>query len=230
MLSSLKYDQSSYQQSLYESVSPGLYQIAAPAPTCLGTCSPVDPQIRFQKTGVGACDVAHTVNQESELHNLNRPLSKCSTNQYLPQNMNALGFQGQPSCQATLFQNQNGQNQQNGQQQKGSRCGIQVEDSRLTNPPCTLRGTGWNRWETLCHQPQDKALMRFPTMAWNRQIVKDNHRPCLPRLRNQAPQQQPSGGYDVQPSGPAAYPCMERYTAQQIQHINWRSLEETQAM
>jgi hypothetical protein len=26
--------------------------------------------------------------------------------------------------------------------------------NRLTNPPCTLRGTGWNRWEALPHQPQ----------------------------------------------------------------------------
>jgi hypothetical protein len=26
--------------------------------------------------------------------------------------------------------------------------------NRLTNPPCTLRATGWNRWEPLPHQPQ----------------------------------------------------------------------------
>lgn len=26
--------------------------------------------------------------------------------------------------------------------------------NRLYNPPCTLRGTGWNRWEPLPHQPQ----------------------------------------------------------------------------
>lgn len=25
---------------------------------------------------------------------------------------------------------------------------------RLVNPPCTLRATGWNRWEALPHQPQ----------------------------------------------------------------------------
>ena len=25
---------------------------------------------------------------------------------------------------------------------------------RLTNPPCTLRATGWNRWEALPHNPQ----------------------------------------------------------------------------
>ena len=23
------------------------------------------------------------------------------------------------------------------------------EDTRLSNPPCNLRGTGWNRWEWL---------------------------------------------------------------------------------
>lgn len=26
--------------------------------------------------------------------------------------------------------------------------------NRLSNPPCTLRSTGWNRWEPLPHQPQ----------------------------------------------------------------------------
>lgn len=26
--------------------------------------------------------------------------------------------------------------------------------NRLNNPPCTLRGTGWNRWEALPNQPQ----------------------------------------------------------------------------
>jgi hypothetical protein len=26
--------------------------------------------------------------------------------------------------------------------------------NRLDNPPCTLRGTGWNRWQSLPHQPQ----------------------------------------------------------------------------
>ena len=25
---------------------------------------------------------------------------------------------------------------------------------RLVNPPCTLRATGWNRWQPLPHQPQ----------------------------------------------------------------------------
>jgi hypothetical protein len=26
--------------------------------------------------------------------------------------------------------------------------------NRLTNPPCTLRATGWNRWDSVPHQPQ----------------------------------------------------------------------------
>jgi hypothetical protein len=27
--------------------------------------------------------------------------------------------------------------------------------NRLNNPPCTLRSSGWNRWEPLLHNPQD---------------------------------------------------------------------------
>jgi hypothetical protein len=26
--------------------------------------------------------------------------------------------------------------------------------NRLTNPPCTLRATGWNRWQPMPHNPQ----------------------------------------------------------------------------
>ena len=34
-------------------------------------------------------------------------------------------------------------------------CGIPAEDTRLSNPPCNLRGTGINRWEYLDRNPQE---------------------------------------------------------------------------
>ena len=55
------------------------------------------------------------------------------------------------------------------------------EDTRITNPACNLRGTGWNRWEWLCMDPQERVLMPFDNMISNRIIVKDNHRPCIPK-------------------------------------------------
>ena len=36
-------------------------------------------------------------------------------------------------------------------------CHLNSEPTKLSNPPCNLRGTGWNRWEWLCQNPQDKV-------------------------------------------------------------------------
>jgi hypothetical protein len=58
-----------------------------------------------------------------------------------------------------------------------------------------LRSTGWNRWEWLCQNPQDKALMPFDFLISNRLMMKDNHRPCLPKPLDQCamnPEPKPS--------------------------------------
>jgi hypothetical protein len=46
----------------------------------------------------------------------------------------------------------------------------------MSNPPCTLRGTGINRWEWLCTDPQTTALEPYQRCVNYRTIVKDNHR------------------------------------------------------
>ncbi len=53
------------------------------------------------------------------------------------------------------------------------------------NPPCTLRGTGWNRWEWLCRDPQLNTLVPFDTLIDSVLVVKDNHRPLLQRPLDQ---------------------------------------------
>ena len=60
------------------------------------------------------------------------------------------------------------------------------EDTRLSNPINNLRGTGWNRWEWLCLNPQERVLMPFDH-AINRIVVKDNHRPCVPTPIDETP-------------------------------------------
>ena len=54
------------------------------------------------------------------------------------------------------------------------------EDTRFTNPASTLRGTGINRWQWLCKDPQTNALEGFDHSVSSRIIVKDNHRPLIP--------------------------------------------------
>ena len=44
---------------------------------------------------------------------------------------------------------------------------------RMTNPPCTLRATGWNRWEGLPHQPQLTFETPFDRFIPSRMIDKE---------------------------------------------------------
>ena len=45
--------------------------------------------------------------------------------------------------------------------------------NRLYNPPCTLRSTGWNRWESLPHQPQLTFETPFDFFIPSRDIDKN---------------------------------------------------------
>jgi hypothetical protein len=58
----------------------------------------------------------------------------------------------------------------------------QTDFSRLTNPTCTLRGTGWNRFQPMCLNSQDKSRWFFPGRNGinNRLVAKDNHCPRIP--------------------------------------------------
>lgn len=47
-----------------------------------------------------------------------------------------------------------------------------TEFNRLTNPPCTLRTTGWNRWQPLFHDPQANFETPFDYFIPARDIDK----------------------------------------------------------
>ena len=44
---------------------------------------------------------------------------------------------------------------------------------RLVNPPCTLRATGWNRWQPLTHQPQLNFETPFDFFIPSRTLDKE---------------------------------------------------------
>jgi hypothetical protein len=160
--SSLAYDSCSYEEKLRRSVGPGMYQIATPANDC-DACArdvPADPYMRYQAWGPGACPVGAAVDDGSELRGLNYKNSKCSTDAYLPGKYAAKG-----ACTPAGAAN--------------GGCAAPTEPTRLSNPPCTLRGTGWNRWEWLCWNPQERAIRPFEWFTAGRMMMKDNHVPCL---------------------------------------------------
>ena len=165
----LDYDTCAYKQELSESIGPGEYQLGTPHISCQD-CFSRDPQLILQRAGASVAKNVPMVDVDSELMNITRKLSNCSGNEFIPQ-FNEKG-EIDNSLEQTDFKD----------------CGIPtIENTRLSNPACNLRGTGWNRWEWLCDNPQERVLMPFDTNISNRLVVKDNHRPVVPKLIDQTP-------------------------------------------
>lgn len=153
--SRLNYDDDTYKHMLRESIGPGDYMINRPRADCEG-CFVPSPDVRMSGFGAGVCG-KEIIDVDSELMGITRKSTNCPAGKYVPES--------QPFCEMKMPKD----------------CyGLTREDTKLSNPPCTLRGTGWNRWEWLCKNPQDKALMPFDFNISNRLVVKDNHRPCIP--------------------------------------------------
>lgn len=153
----LNYDACTYVHNLKQSIGSADYQLSTPMPHCQ-PCFANDPTLRLtQGAGVSVCANRPLIDVDSELHNLTRPATNCPAQKFIPNT---------PYCEVKPL--------------KDCRETLPTEETRLSNPACTLRGTGWNRWEWLCQDPQEKVLVPFDYNINNRLIVKDNHRPCLP--------------------------------------------------
>ena len=164
----LDYDSCSYKQELSESIGPGNYQLSTPFISC-EDCYNKDPQMIMQRAGNSVSKNLPMVDIDSELININRKLSNCSSDSFVPK-FNKKG-EIDNSIELKDFKD----------------CDMPTtENTRISNPPCTLRGTGWNRWEWLCQDPQENFLVPFDYNINYRQIVKDNHRPIVPQPLDQS--------------------------------------------
>lgn len=109
------------------------YQLGQPEARC-PTSFPVDATTRIQMSGDGWVQGQWRTDVESDLKGINRfgTRVKCDDKLYNPDTnkMNNTPYANAPDETFPQIFN------------------------RLTNPPCTLRATGWNRWEPLPHQPQ----------------------------------------------------------------------------
>ena len=164
----LIYDTCSYKQVLSESIGPCEYQLDTPMISC-EDCFSKDPQLILQRNGVSVAKNMPMIDVDSELMNINRKLTTCSSKDFIPK-FNSNG-EIDNSVESIDFKD----------------CRIPVkENTRLSNPASTLRGTGWNRWEWLCDNPQKKSLVPFDYNINNRIITKDNHRPVIPKPIDQS--------------------------------------------
>lgn len=165
----LNYDSCSYTEKLKRTIGPGLYMLNKPYNDCTdcGPLLPDDPALRYQAYGPNTCTMHTAVDDSSELLGLNYKKSKCNADEYVPGKYTPSG-----GCVMGAG---------------GRQCFAPREDTRLSNPPCTLRGTGINRFEWLCHDPQESALEEFDRVPVNyRMVAKDNHVPVIDTPQDQS--------------------------------------------
>ncbi len=182
----LKYDTGNYRRELLQSVRPQEFMLD---PTNIHRCNPCRPNDigSISKFGVSYNSKMPLVDTESELKNITRKATRDPNFKYLPNCKtcgkntdrcgNADSFDGLPcSCDnVDLFHFPS--------------CGMNREFTRISNPTCTLRETGINRFQPTYLDHQDPTRWEHPgeTNINYRLVAKDNHVPCLPVLIDQTP-------------------------------------------
>lgn len=130
------------------STGPGRYVLGVPNRYGNATFVPT-PSVLNQKWGA-AHDMSSTkTDVESDLWNIGRPGARVACGQYSPTEGAARRLTAMPE---TDFPH---------------------TFERLVDPPCTLRGSGWNRWEWLCQNPQENVMVPFEHLVTARRAAKD---------------------------------------------------------
>jgi hypothetical protein len=198
----LKYDNCEVKKYNQESTGPGNYLYETPI--MCDNCLNDNPRIINQKNGVSINSNVDwrfyngPVDIESDLFNLNRTASRCPTNKYLPDcDKDACSNQGElcgsgviESCKNSKNDLRNSWNRPNDNNLVNfPNCFFPTEDTRLSNPSTNLRGTGWNRFDPICKNPQENITFPGQSMTSTRILVKDNHRPSvvLPNVNDMNP-------------------------------------------
>ena len=183
-LERLPYDQGAYSKKLQESTAPLAYVLD---PIGANQCSPCRPSNvgYLGKVGVSLTNQRPLIDVESDLLNINRYNSKDPNEYYKPicprcGNCN----EGYPCGGGVLGTCQNCQENL----AHLPSCDISTEYTRISNPLCTAREVGVNRFQPLCLNPQDEQrwLHASEVGISYRNVVKDNHVPCIPRPLDQS--------------------------------------------
>ena len=220
----LKYDSCEYKKYSEESSGPGKYYYSAPIINEISLND--NPRVINQKGGVSLNShvdwrfYSGPVDVESDLFNINRSGSLCPNKKYLPNcDQEDCTNQGE-ICGGGVMescQQKNGEKLRNRWNRPGDnnlvnfpKSHFPTEDTRLSNPAENLRGTGWNRFDPLCKDPQHNIFFAGESMTPTRIIFKDNHRPSVvpPKINDMNPneemQQMPkiSNGVSANPIRP----------------------------
>jgi hypothetical protein len=131
--------------------------LEAPNGYCNATFVP-EPTTRLQKWGDAQVETYGKTDVESDLFNINRNTTKEVCGQYDP-NDNRMNKADKRAIKESSFPQTH---------------------ARLNDPPCTLRSSGWNRFQWLGQNPQENVMMPFDWYIPGRIVHKDAHRPCIP--------------------------------------------------
>jgi len=154
-----KYDVQDYNRDLYQTIRPGHFKTNLPRNTCDGCLN-----APFHNASNGNSIYENKlIDVDSDLMGLNVKNSKCPEKLFNPEKANEKFKQSMKTNYSDCMN-------------------FVGESTRLSNPTCTLRGTGWNRWEWLCQNPQDRAIVPFNTQLNTSIMTKDDHRPCIPQF------------------------------------------------
>jgi hypothetical protein len=187
----LKYDNCEIKKYNQQSTGPGNYLYDTPL--ICNNCLNDNPRIINQKNGVSLNSHVDwrfymgPVDVESELFNINRQNSRCPTNKYIPKCSSNNCTTGEPCGAGVSEKCEDPKNPlRNPWNRVGDNnlvnfpnCFFPTEDTRLSNPSTNLRGTGWNRFDPLCKDPQEQVTFPGQYMTPTRLVVKDNHRPSV---------------------------------------------------
>jgi hypothetical protein len=188
------YDPCTYKHDVTQSVNIGTYQLETPRPHC-DPCFVADPSVRIQRFGAASCAMPGLIDVDSELMGLTRRYTRCPE----PHSMSSCELKTPTECSF-----------------------LAREDTRLSNPPCTLRSTGWNRWEWLTDNPQLHAIPEFPMEIQYRLIVKDNHKPVVPNILDQSAVYPPNWKTEACGDNRVQWSCNEK----PFPTTTWRSCDE----
>jgi hypothetical protein len=158
-----KYDNFHQQDDMRITSYSVRYQLEKPEHNCPSSF-PAEPSIRLQYSGASWPQGQWKTDVESDLKNINRLSTRVKNNSihYNPD---------RNSINVAPMEN-------------ASDLTLGVTYQRLYNPPCTLRATGWNRWDSLHHNPQDNFETPFDFFIPSRTQSKDAwvKQPCYKRM------------------------------------------------
>ena len=108
-----------------------------------------NPTVLNQRWGASHDMTSTKTDVESDLRNIGRPSTRVACGQYVPGTDAQRPLTNMPDVE------------------------FPHTYERLVDPPCTLRGSGWNRWEWLCQNPQENVITPFEHLVNTQQSHRD---------------------------------------------------------